>query len=108
MALNGFRFRVGCFVGWSGSSCRPTDERIRYLNNTGTSVKDNARLAISDTQTGSDRGEKRYLAVPCNRKIGTKTMQMHRVESIVGTPTSPAPLMIAFSKGSFSWTWRSI
>src|SRR5580692_7960055 len=100
MALNGFRFRFGCFVGWLGSSCRPTDERIRNLNKTGTSVKDNARLAISDTQTESDRGEKRYLAVPWSRKIGTNTMQMHSVASIVGTPTSPAPLIIAFSKGS--------
>ena len=75
-------------------------ERIRYLNSTGTSVKDSARLAISDRHTDSDSGENRYLAVPCSRKIGTNTMQMHSVESRVGTPTSPAPSMIASSSGS--------
>src|ERR1700728_782697 len=102
MALNGFRLCFGCFLDWAASLARPTVERIKYLNKTGTSVKDKARLAISDTQTESDRGEKRYLAVPWSRKIGTKTMQMHSVASIVGTPTSPAPLMIAVSKGSLS------
>ena len=43
---------------------RATDERIRYLNKTGTSVKDSARLAISDTQTDNESGENRYFAVP--------------------------------------------
>src|ERR1700722_2283997 len=78
--------------------CASANERIRYLNKTGTSVNDSARLARSDTHTDSDKGEKRYFAVPCNRKMGTKTMQMQRVDNIVGTPTSPAPATMATSK----------
>ncbi len=85
-----------------------TEARIRYLNSTGTSVKDSTRLASSDTHTGSDSGENRYLAVPCSRNTGTNTMQMHSVASNVGTPTSPAPLMIAASSGSPRCTWRSM
>ena len=54
------------------------------LNSTGTSVKDSTRLASSDTQTDSDSGENRYLAVPCSRNTGTNTMQMHSVASKVG------------------------
>jgi len=49
----------------------------------------------SDTHTEMESGEKRYFAVPCSRKTGTNTMQMHKVDRTVGTPTSPAPLMIA-------------
>ena len=56
--------------------CGRDRERIRKLNSTGTSVNDSARLAISETQTESDSGENRYLAVPCSRNTGTKTMQM--------------------------------
>src|ERR1700722_1593815 len=78
--------------------CASANERIKYLNKTGTSVNDSARLARSDTHTDSDKGEKRYFAVPCNRKMGTKTMQMQRVDNIVGTPTSPAPATMATSK----------
>src|SRR5580704_11240585 len=80
--------------------CASANERIKYLNKTGTSVNDSAKLARSDTHTDSDKGEKRYFAVPCNRKIGTKTMQMQRVDNIVGTPTSPAPATMATSKAS--------
>ena len=70
-------------------------ERIRYLNSTGTSVNESTRLASSDMHTDSDSGEKRYLAVPCSRNTGTKTMQMASVESSVGMPISAAPSMIA-------------
>ena len=59
-------------------------------------MKDSARLAISEMQTDSDSGENRYLAVPCSRNTGTKTMQMQSVESTVGTATSPQPTMIAW------------
>src|ERR1700690_1040062 len=95
--------------GTSARVCSASaDERIKYLNRTGTSVKDSAKLASSDTHTDSDKGEKRYFAVPCNRKIGTKTMQMQRVDNIVGTPTSPAPPTIATSKASPSRNRRSM
>ena len=68
------RSRAACAsVGASGS-----------LNSTGTSVKDSARLASSETHTDSDSGENRYLAVPCSRNTGTNTMQMHSVERNVG------------------------
>ena len=44
--------------------CLAAMDRIRYLNSTGTSVKDSTRLAISAMQTDSDNGENRYFAVP--------------------------------------------
>src|ERR1700721_373931 len=87
-------------LGASVEECTSMEERIRYLNRAGTRVNDSARLASSDTHTDRDSGEKRYFAVPCNRKIGTNTMQMHSVDSIVGTPTSPPPSMIAVSRRS--------
>ena len=64
---------------------------MRYMNSTGTIVKDSARLASSDRQTDSDSGENRYLAVPWSRNTGTKTMQMQNVARTVGTATSLAP-----------------
>ncbi len=72
-----------------------TTLRIRALNNTGTIVNDSTRLASSETITDTDSGENRYFAVPSSRNTGTKTIQMHSVESIVGTPTSPAPRTMA-------------
>jgi len=42
--------------------------------------------------TDSDRGENRYFAVPCSRKTGTNTIQMHNVDKKVGTATSLAPV----------------
>src|ERR1700731_500552 len=81
---------------------------MRKANSTGTSVNDSARLAISDTQTDSDKGENRYLAVPCSRNTATNTMQMQSVESAVGTATSPEPETTACRSGSPSLTWRSI
>src|SRR5579863_3255218 len=63
--------------------------RIRASNNTGTIVNESTRLASNATITETDNGENRYFAVPCNRNTGTNTIQMHSVESIVGTPTSP-------------------
>ena len=64
-------------------------------------VKESARLASSAPMTDSDSGENRYLAVPCSRNTGTKTMQMHSVDRNVGTPTSLAPVTMACCSGSF-------
>src|ERR1700743_1077072 len=89
-------------------ACLSNEERMRKANRTGTNVKDSARLAINDTQTDSDRGENRYLAVPCRRNTGTKTMQMHIVESTVGPATSPEPSTMAFHNPSPSLTCRSM
>ena len=72
------------------SAC--TDPRISILNSTGTMVKDSARLASREPITESDSGENRYFAVPCSRKTGTKTMQMHKVDRNVGIATSRAPV----------------
>src|SRR5579859_3896756 len=69
--------------------------RIRALNSTGTIVNDNTRLASSETITDTDSGENRYFAVPWSKNTGTNTMQIHSVDRNVGTPTSPAPWMIA-------------
>ena len=91
-------FRFECFA---------IDERIKYLNITGTSVNESARLAIRETQTDIDSGEKRYLAVPWRRKTGTKTMQMAIVESSVGTRISNPPSMIAGSNSLPSARCRS-
>src|ERR1700747_2703209 len=99
MMLNGLkrRGRPGAVGGCSAGPS--TVEPMRCRNRTGASVKDNARLAISARHTDTDKGENRYLAVPWSRKIGTKTIQMHSVESMVGAPTSPAPLTIASRNG---------
>ncbi len=57
--------------------------------------------------TATASGEKRYLEVPCRRKIGTKTMQIESVETIVGKPTSPAPWTMASSRSFPRLRWRS-
>src|SRR5580698_5456939 len=96
MAMNGLgragvTASLGGSIEWSTGTC----ERIRYMNSTGTIVNDSTRLASSDTHTDNDRGENRYLAVPCSRNTGTNTMQMHSVARKVGVPTSPAPYTTA-------------
>ena len=58
-------------------------------------VKDKARLASSAPITDSDSGENKYFAVPCSKKTGTNTIQMHRVDKKVGTATSLAPATMA-------------
>src|ERR1700719_1800271 len=42
--------------------------------------------------TASAKGTKRYFAVPERKKIGTKTMQIQRVETKAGTAIWAAPL----------------
>src|ERR1700722_13555758 len=101
MAMNGLgrlaaAASLGGSVEWSTGAC----ERIRYMNSTGTIVNDSTRLASSDTHTDSDRGENRYLAVPCSRNTGTNTIQMHSVARKVGMATSLAPPTIASASGS--------
>ncbi len=81
---------------------------MSMLNSTGTMVKDSARLASSAPMTDRDNGENRYFAVPCSRKTGTKTMQMHKVDRNVGTATSAAPVTIDCRSGSFMATCRSM
>jgi hypothetical protein len=61
-------------------------------------VNDSTRLASSETITDTDSGENRYFAVPCSRKTGTNTMQMHSVERNVGVPTSPQPCTMASAR----------
>src|ERR1700728_4635889 len=109
MAMNGLgragvTASLGGSIEWSTGTC----ERIRYMNSTGTIVNDSTRLASSDTHTDNDKGENRYLAVPCNRNTGTNTMQMHKVDKNVGTATSLAPFTMARCNGSFIATWRSM
>src|SRR3984885_12164352 len=97
MAMNGLgRLPVAASLGGSVEWSTGTCERIRYMNSTGTIVNDSTRLASSDTHTDSDKGENRYLAVPCSRNTGTNTIQMHNVESAVGTATSPQPDTMAW------------
>ena len=45
--------------------------------------------------TASARGTNRYRAVPARKNIGTKTMQMHSVETKAGTAICAEPSRIA-------------
>ena len=45
--------------------------------------------------TASANGTNKNLATPCRKNIGTKTIQIHSVETKAGTAISPAPSKIA-------------
>ena len=54
----------------------------------GTTVRERRYEASIAKTTASASGTKRYFAVPERKKIGTKTMQIQRVETKAGTATS--------------------
>jgi hypothetical protein len=58
--------------------CFAIDPRIRYLNSTGTSVNDSARLAISETQTDSDSGEKDISPFPAAERSARRRCRCQR------------------------------
>src|SRR5271157_3654553 len=58
--------------------------------------------------TASANGENRYLATPERKKIGTKTMQIHMVDTRAGTAICAAPSRIASKVGLPSARCRSI
>ena len=78
------------------SPCVP---RISSITSVGTSVRDRMYDAIIAITTASASGTNRKRATPERKNIGTKTMQMHSVETNAGTPISPAPMTIASSSG---------
>ena len=68
----------------------------------GTTVRDRKYEASIAKMTDIASGPKRYFAVPCRKKMGTKTTQMHSVETKAGTAICWAPSRMAFTSG-LSW-----
>ena len=61
----------------------------------GTSVRERMYDAIIASTTASASGVNRYFAAPVRKTTGTKTMQMHSVETNAGTAICCAPSRIA-------------
>src|SRR5436190_24340151 len=72
--------------------------RSNHITRVGTRVRDNAYEASTANTTASANGANRYRATPVRKNIGTNTMQMQSVETIAGSASSPAPIMIAFPR----------
>src|ERR1700722_13977064 len=72
-------------VAGSCPRCCSSSGGSRYLANVGTTVLDRRYEASMANTTASASGTNRYLAVPARKKIGTKTIQMQRVETKAGT-----------------------
>ncbi len=61
----------------------------------GTSVRDRRYEASMAKTTASANGTNRNLATPVRKNMGTKTMQMHSVETKAGTAICDAPSRMA-------------
>src|SRR6266571_6065383 len=80
-------------------------ERSNHMTRVGTRVRDSAYEASTANTTASASGANRYRATPVRKNIGTKTMQMQRVDTIAGSAISPAPIMMPFSRLSPARKW---
>src|ERR1700760_2106544 len=78
--------------GGSVERCRSISGGSRYFANVGTTVRERRQEANMANTTAPASGTKRYFAVPERKKIGTKTIQIQRVETKAGTAIWAAPL----------------
>jgi uncharacterized protein YuzB (UPF0349 family) len=71
--------------------------RSMYFDIVGTSVRESMNEQATANITASAIGTNRKRATPCRKNIGTKTMQMQRVETKAGMAISCAPSRMASS-----------